>query len=176
MPLWDDFVISWFVIVMISPCSVLEMPIYTVYRWSQNFGLGFIHGERLQCFDTVHWVEEGHPACKNWVVRYWRGYLSGARCKWFAYGPADATATPSSLAPVKWDLAPGCSLALIGLWQTMPFQYSVMYRHMSPQNVLDVLHYAVHRTVIYSFCCQTYTLHSCCFQRVGAMTRLTSGL
>ena len=45
--------------------------------------------------------QEGHPACKNWVVRYWCGYLSGARCKWFAYGPADATATPSSLAPVK---------------------------------------------------------------------------
>ena len=35
--------------------------------------------------------QEGHPACKNWVVRYWRGYLSGARCR-FAYGPADATA------------------------------------------------------------------------------------
>jgi len=45
--------------------------------------------------------QEGHPACKNWVVRYWCGYLSGARCKWFAYGPADAPATPSSLAPVK---------------------------------------------------------------------------
>jgi len=29
-----------------------------------------------------------------WVVRCWRGYLSAARCKWFAYGPADATATP----------------------------------------------------------------------------------
>jgi len=27
--------------------------------------------------------------------------LSGARCKSFAYGTADATATPSSLAPVK---------------------------------------------------------------------------
>ena len=27
------------------------------------------------------------------VVRYWSGYLSAARCKWFAYGPADATAT-----------------------------------------------------------------------------------
>jgi len=26
--------------------------------------------------------------------------LSGVRCKWFAYGPADATATPSSIAPV----------------------------------------------------------------------------
>ena len=36
--------------------------------------------------------QEGHPACKNWVVGYWRGYLSGARCR-LAYGPADATAT-----------------------------------------------------------------------------------
>jgi len=38
---------------------------------------------------------------QNWVVMYWRGYLSGARCRWFAYGPADANAIPSSLAPVK---------------------------------------------------------------------------
>jgi len=28
----------------------------------------------------------------HWVVRCWRGYLSGARCR-LAYGPADATAT-----------------------------------------------------------------------------------
>jgi len=26
----------------------------------------------------------------------WRGYLSGGRCKRFAYGQADATAAPSS--------------------------------------------------------------------------------
>jgi len=45
--------------------------------------------------------QEGHPACKNCVVRYWHGYLSGIRCKWFAYGAADDTATQSSLAPVK---------------------------------------------------------------------------
>jgi len=45
--------------------------------------------------------QEEHPACKNQVVRYWHGYLSEARCIWFAYGPADATATPSSLAPIK---------------------------------------------------------------------------
>jgi len=44
----------------------------------------------------VGW-QEGHPACKNWVLRY----LSGARCKWFAYVPADATATPSSFASLK---------------------------------------------------------------------------
>ena len=36
--------------------------------------------------------QEGHPARKNWVVRCWCGYLSGARCR-LAYGPADATAT-----------------------------------------------------------------------------------
>ena len=45
--------------------------------------------------------QKGHPACKNWMTRYWRGNVSGVRCKWFAYGPADATATPPSLAPVK---------------------------------------------------------------------------
>ena len=27
------------------------------------------------------------------MVRYWHGYLSEVRCKSFAYGPADATAT-----------------------------------------------------------------------------------
>ena len=36
--------------------------------------------------------QEGHPACKNWVVGCCGGYLSGARCR-LAYGPADATAT-----------------------------------------------------------------------------------
>jgi len=24
-------------------------------------------------------LQEGHPACKNWVVGCWHGYLSGAR-------------------------------------------------------------------------------------------------
>jgi len=37
---------------------------------------------------------------KYWVVRWWHGYLFGDRCKWFAYGAADATATQSSLASV----------------------------------------------------------------------------
>jgi len=53
---------------------------------------------------------------KNWVMRCWHGYLFGARCKWSAYGPADATDTPSSLASVKSRMVtflvpvyPGCS-------------------------------------------------------------------
>ena len=35
---------------------------------------------------------KGIRPVKNWVVRCWCGYLSGARCR-LAYGPADATAT-----------------------------------------------------------------------------------
>jgi len=38
------------------------------------------------------------------VVRYWCGFLSGARCRLFAYGPADATATLSSIASLKFRL------------------------------------------------------------------------
>jgi len=30
----------------------------------------------------------------EWWGVCWCGYLSGARCRWFAYGPADATAIP----------------------------------------------------------------------------------
>ena len=55
----------------------------------------------LQQLDTVLvGRQEEHPACKNWVMRHWR-YLSGARCRLFAYGPADATVvqTPHHLFP-----------------------------------------------------------------------------
>jgi len=38
---------------------------------------------------------------ENWVMRCWHGFLPGARCEWFAYGAADATTTPSSLASLK---------------------------------------------------------------------------
>ena len=45
--------------------------------------------------------QEEHRPVKYWVMRCWRSYLSGVRCRWFAYGPADATTTPSSLASLK---------------------------------------------------------------------------
>jgi len=41
-------------------------------------------------------------SAKRWVMRCWCGNLSAVRCKWFAYGPADATATLSSLASLKF--------------------------------------------------------------------------
>jgi len=49
-------------------------------------------------FSALIGRQEEHPACKHWVVRCWRGYLSGVRCKRSA---TDATATPSSLASLK---------------------------------------------------------------------------
>jgi len=58
--------------------------------------------------------QEGQLACKNWMLAWLS--LSAARCKWFAYGPADGCHCHlSSLAPVKFILAtfvvlpyPGC--------------------------------------------------------------------
>ena len=37
--------------------------------------------------------QEEHLACKNWVMWCWCGYLLGAVCRLFAYGPADVTAS-----------------------------------------------------------------------------------
>jgi len=70
----------------------------------ENRELCKINGKDYNAFSALTALvgrQEGHPAWKNWVVRYWHGYLSGVRCRWFRFGPADATATPSSLAPVK---------------------------------------------------------------------------
>ena len=44
--------------------------------------------------------KKGIRPVKNWVVGYWRGYLSGARCR-LAHGPADATATHCLL--LQWN-------------------------------------------------------------------------
>ena len=41
----------------------------------------------------VGWLESIWPV-KNWVMGSWCGYLSGAKCNWFAYGPPDATTNP----------------------------------------------------------------------------------
>ena len=46
----------------------------------------------FQCFDAVGWVvEKAIWPVENCMVRYWHGYLFGARYR-FSYGPADATA------------------------------------------------------------------------------------
>jgi len=37
-----------------------------------------LHLILVLCFDAAGQLgrQEGHPACKNCIVRYWRGYLS----------------------------------------------------------------------------------------------------
>ena len=47
--------------------------------------------------------QEKHWPVKNWLMRCWCGYLPGARCRLFAYDPADATAIPKPhhLLPLK---------------------------------------------------------------------------
>jgi len=46
-----------------------------------------------------YWL--GIQPVENWVMRYWHSYLYAARYKSFAYGPANVTATPSSLASFR---------------------------------------------------------------------------
>ena len=64
------------------------------------------HCEGTMSLPSVLWhcwlgIRKSMRPVGNCVMRCWRGCLSGAKCRWFAYSPADATATPSSLAPVK---------------------------------------------------------------------------
>jgi len=49
---------------------------------------------------TVHWASGSASGLQKieCEVLVW---LSGARCKWFVYSPADATAIPFSLASLK---------------------------------------------------------------------------
>jgi len=101
---------------------------------------GVFHGIKLAHTVSVLWRcwlhgRKGIQPVKIWVVRYWCGYLSGVRCKWFEYGPPDATAIPSSLASVKskmvyisaaglprlsWKKSlNGCSVVIVVNWNTV---------------------------------------------------------
>ena len=52
----------------------------------------FVKLIKLQCFDAVGWVQEGHPACKK--LELWgAGVVICLERGADAYGPADATAT-----------------------------------------------------------------------------------
>ena len=82
-----------------SACVCVHMCIYTCMRTH----LVCAHAEALR--PSVLWRcwlggRKGIRPVKNWVMGFWHGFLSGARCR-LAYGPADATATHYSLASVK---------------------------------------------------------------------------
>ena len=51
----------------------------------------------LHCFDTVRWAPGRASGLQNWVMGCWCSYLSGARFRLFAYGPADASASQNPI-------------------------------------------------------------------------------
>ena len=81
--------------------SVVKQQINKIYNKALPWRC-WLGGRWVSSFLTAHQHIIGHFSAmggrkgirrvKNWVVGYWRGYLSGARCR-LAYGPADATAT-----------------------------------------------------------------------------------
>jgi len=81
-------------------CNISKYTLW-VAQWGKVSNLQFHVLAEFSALTLLVARQEGHLACKNWVLRYWRGYLSGARYKWSAYGSADATATPSSLPSLK---------------------------------------------------------------------------
>ena len=98
---------NWYISCARMDCASLQLILYLLRqsenmtfwnsemsRFEQIFFQFIFKAMCLQCFDTVGWASGSavHPTCKNWVMRCWCSYLSGARCRSFAYGPADATA------------------------------------------------------------------------------------
>jgi len=86
--------------VLWNPCVKVLWSLYKHWKFRKNWCKANILCQSFSCFGVCAFSaltllvgrREGHPACKNWVVGCWRGYLSEARCR-PAYGPADATAT-----------------------------------------------------------------------------------
>jgi len=85
--------------VLLTGCFISNTDVYTFLWYLTCSFLIILH--TFSALTLLAGWQEGHLACKSWVVRYWHGYLCGARCKRFAYGPSDVTATASSLVPVK---------------------------------------------------------------------------
>ena len=81
---------------------------FSWYRMTEDLSSDLHSQLRMACFSVIFvlWrcclgVRKSIRPVNNSVMGYWHGYLSRVWCKWFAYGPADATATPSSLVSVK---------------------------------------------------------------------------
>jgi len=75
---------------------VLRQRYRNVHQCVTDFVVFYFWENRSSAFSALTLLvgrQEEHPAYKNWLMRCWCGYLSGARCRLFAYGPADATAS-----------------------------------------------------------------------------------
>jgi len=82
---------------MVGPIGS-SSPLAEETQWPEGLGSGPWKDWCEQCGQRTS--DESYGWCV-WVVAGQCGYLFAARCKWFAYGPADSTATRSSLASLK---------------------------------------------------------------------------
>jgi len=80
--------------------AILRTSCFVPFSLPGLFSFKPVHSASAFCALTLLVGHQEEPlACKkNWVMRCWHGYLFRARSKCFEYGPADATATLSSLA------------------------------------------------------------------------------
>jgi len=94
---WDICVV-WLMLLSVKALTALTLP-PVLWHCSQ--------------YESSEWVghQEEHAACKE-NFEWWGAGMSGAKCKWFAHGPADDTATLSSLASLnpEWFYFSGASL------------------------------------------------------------------
>ena len=77
-------------------CTVFQYCIFIVTCWFYSY-ITCVH--LFISVPSMLWrcwfgVRKTIRLVKNWVTRCWCGYLSGARCRLFAYGPADTTTVP----------------------------------------------------------------------------------
>ena len=74
-------------------CLYLTMPVLKMSSfWSVCFNI--LLASVLSALTLLVRRQEEHPACKNWVMRCWRCYLSRESCRLFAYAPTNATVIP----------------------------------------------------------------------------------
>ena len=93
--------------------AVAERPMLFIHRHhrAHRFVMDLLNDNVLQCFNIVGWVSG------RVILRCWCGYLSGERCRLFAYSPVDATVSKtSSLASFKSRLV---YLSVTGYTQTV---------------------------------------------------------
>jgi len=92
---------------MFSTCPSVCASVHALTDVFSNWlAVDFSLCECFSCSSLTQFLQAGcsswHPtnsvkAPKDKVMRCWCGYLSGVRCRLFAYGPADATASQNPL-------------------------------------------------------------------------------
>jgi len=79
------------------PWNVQHVQQYTASMWYTRCSLIITvkstYHSTFSALTLLAGHQKEHLAYKNRVMRCWRGYLSGARCRLFAHGLADATAS-----------------------------------------------------------------------------------